>query len=103
MVSDETKEKIRKANKGKKKSKEAIKKFKQTIKNRIGYKKSKTFLDATRKKVNQYSLDGEFIKSYISITEASILTGVNGSNITECCKGRRKTAGKFKWKYLKNN
>lgn len=35
-----------------------------------------------------------------SILEASKTTNINAANICEVCKGCRKTAGKYHWKYL---
>lgn len=55
--------------------------------------------------VNQYSKDGEFLKCYNSIAEAvyEIFHTTNhknySSHITSCCKGARKTAYGFIWKY----
>ena len=40
---------------------------------------------------------GEVFKS---VKEASEKTGVNLSNICQCCKGNYKTAGKREWKFL---
>ena len=40
------------------------------------------------------------IKVFSSITEASNETGINDSNIIAVCKGRRKKASGYKWKYL---
>jgi hypothetical protein len=40
---------------------------------------------------------------YKSIREAERQTGVNHNNIGETCSGKRKTAGKMHWKYLKSN
>lgn len=51
------------------------------------------------KAVLQYTKDGIFIKEYYSIREAERQTEVNRSDISGCCKGKRKTAGKFIWKY----
>ena len=51
------------------------------------------------KKVAQYSLEGEFIKSFNSIIEASLETGANDRRISDVCKGKRKTSGGFIWKY----
>lgn len=51
------------------------------------------------KAVDMYDINSNFIKSYISITEASIDTGVNNSNIQDCCVGRLKSAGNFIWCY----
>ena len=54
------------------------------------------------KSVVQFSINGDVIKIYNSITEASLETGIPGSNISICCsgKGRQKTAGGYLWKYL---
>lgn len=51
------------------------------------------------KSVSQYSTQGKFIQSYISITEASQITGINKGNIGSCVTGARKTAGGYIWKY----
>ena len=40
---------------------------------------------------------GEIFKS---VKEASEITGINLNNISECCRGKRKTAGKREWKFL---
>lgn len=52
------------------------------------------------KKVKQYDLDGNFIKEWNSIMEIKRELGINNSNIGECCKGRRKTAGGYVWREL---
>ena len=48
-----------------------------------------------------YSLDGQFVKKFISIRQAAKLTGANRTNIKFCCenKPKYKTAGGFKWRY----
>lgn len=48
--------------------------------------------------VLQYK-DGVLIAEYLSIAEASKITGVNSSAISQCCGGHIKSAGKFQWKY----
>ena len=47
----------------------------------------------------QFSKNGEFIAEYPSIHEAERQTGCNNSHICECCKGERKSAGGFIWRY----
>ena len=47
----------------------------------------------------QYSKDGKFIAEYPSIMEAERQTGCNNSHICQCCKGERKSASGFIWKY----
>ncbi len=51
------------------------------------------------KKVIQIILDGKFTTVHNSIAQASRYTGVSSSHICECCKGQRKSAGGFKWRY----
>lgn len=47
----------------------------------------------------QYSKDGKFIAEYPSIMEASRQTRCYNGHICECCKGERKSASGFIWKY----
>lgn len=49
--------------------------------------------------VNCYDLQGTLVATYDSIIEAERQTGVKNPNITKVCKGLRKTAGNFIWKY----
>lgn len=50
-------------------------------------------------KCSQYTKDGQYIDTYPSMRDASLKTGVCHSSITQVCKGERKTAGGFKWRY----
>ena len=50
--------------------------------------------------VVQMTLDGEIIKIFSSIKEAGETTGASRSHITSVCRGKRKSAGEFKWKYV---
>lgn len=38
-------------------------------------------------------------KEYFSIEKAAEQTGIDRGNIGACCRGRRKTAGGYQWKY----
>lgn len=49
--------------------------------------------------VKQFSLDGNFIKEYDTITQASKETGVGIARISDVARGNRKTAGGFIWKF----
>ena len=51
------------------------------------------------KQVNQYDVDGSFVATYSSQTEASRVTGIDSTNISGVCKGNRKTAGGFTWQF----
>lgn len=50
------------------------------------------------KKVNQYDLQGNFIKTWDSSLIAENKLNI-GHHIGECCKGKRKTTGGYIWKY----
>lgn len=49
------------------------------------------------KKVSQYDIEGKFIKTYQSLDEAE--SKYNNNHISECCKGKRKTASGYIWRY----
>ena len=50
--------------------------------------------------VEQYSLDGEYIKTFLTIKEACDELGLKSiSSIVNVCKGRAQTAKGYKWKY----
>ena len=51
------------------------------------------------RKILQYSKSGEFIREWQSAAEVERVLGIDNSNITKCCKGKRKYAGSFIWRY----
>ena len=52
-----------------------------------------------RVSVNQYALNGELIKTFHSIVEASKATGISVASISENVRGRNKTGGGYVWRY----
>lgn len=52
------------------------------------------------KAVNQYSLSGELINTFVSVRFAMISTGIDQASINKVCKGQRNHAGKFIWRYV---
>src|SRR5690554_1879638 len=56
-------------------------------------------IDYRLRKVKQLDSQLFIINTYKSISEASKLTGVNKSCIAKCCRGERKSAGGYTWKY----
>lgn len=52
-----------------------------------------------RKPVNQYDLNGRFLKQYPSIAEASRQTGCGQKEIILVARGKHRHAGGFIWKY----
>lgn len=51
------------------------------------------------KKICQFDKNRNLMQEFISITEASIKTKINASNICQCCNKKRNTAGGFIWDY----
>lgn len=52
------------------------------------------------KKINQYDLNNNFIKSYFSVGEAKRKLNVKSESlIAQCARGDRKSAYGYKWKY----
>lgn len=95
ITSEETKQKISESNRGKQKT--------QTHKDNI----SKSKIGKSTKKstnVQQYTLDGIFIREWNKIKEASYYIGKpnDTASITACCRGKQKTAFGFIWKYKKD-
>lgn len=51
------------------------------------------------KVVLQFDLNDNFIKEYPSAIQIERENGFGQGNISKCCKGKRKTAYGYKWKY----
>uniref|UniRef100_A0A6C0AD52 HNH nuclease domain-containing protein n=1 Tax=viral metagenome TaxID=1070528 RepID=A0A6C0AD52_9ZZZZ len=51
------------------------------------------------KSIDQFELNGKFIKTWISQSEAGKTLKINISSIGACCKNKLSTAGGFIWKY----
>ena len=63
-----------------------------------------TWLGKSGKDHNRYKLvqqlkDGNMIAEFYGCAEAHRKTGVDFRHISACCRGLRKTAGKYQWKY----
>lgn len=57
-----------------------------------------------RKAVSMIDADtGETLQTFISISDASRKMNINGSNITMVCKGKRRIAGGYCWRYCDKN
>jgi len=94
IITDETKMKISNSMLGKKKTEE----HKQNM--------SLCRLNKPTKKatpITQYDLGGNFIKDWDKITDVLNYFNKtkNDSSITQCCKGKTKTAFGYKWEYKK--
>lgn len=53
--------------------------------------------------INQYNLNGEFIKTWRGAKEVKEILGIDDSAIRKCCKGVKKSAGGYQWRLYKGN
>lgn len=117
-MTNEQKDKIRQAKK-KPMSLQARKRLSQSLKGRIndmshlrtpevralvsmklrGRKKPQSLIDKVSKKINQFTLSGIFVSSYVSMAEASRVTGINRSSINANALNIRPSAGGFVWSF----
>lgn len=116
-VSEETKKKISNATKGKKFSLEHKRKIGESQKGEKNHNYGKKAPDEIRKKmtegqlkhpnsgqflsrkINQYDLQGNFIKTWQSMGEIYRELGLKHCGISDCCRGKQKTSGGYVWKY----
>lgn len=84
-ISEETKKKMSLANKGKKRSEEVRRKLFEAQKHR-------------RKKVYQYTIEGQLVKIWDSLSDVG-RAGYNQSNVGMCCNNLRKKADGHRWSY----
>ena len=59
-------------------------------------------LPDNRRKVKQYSINGELIKIWESISIASRELNISPSTICQCCRGKFKQTAGYIWKYADN-
>jgi group I intron endonuclease len=95
-VTEETKKKISDALKGRT---DIIRNYFRTTGMHHTEKANKKMSESHKKKVDQYDLDNNFIKSFDSIADAAIEINTCRDNIGRVCSGRNKTAAGFIWKY----
>lgn len=55
--------------------------------------------DSSRRDINQYDKQGNFIKCWHGVRKTCNALGLNISNIVQCCAGNTKTYGGFIWLY----
>lgn len=99
-LSSETKHKISIARMGMRPSEETRKKMSEAQAGRVFSVEHRQKLSkAFSRPVAQLTIDGHIVNEFPSRTKATEQTGVNGSHISDCCNGKRKSAGGFVWRY----
>lgn len=63
------------------------------------YKKTSSYLNKAHGGVYQYDKNNNLIAYYETATDAKKATGISNSDIGQVCKGKRKTAGGFIWRF----
>lgn len=53
--------------------------------------------------INQYTLDGAFIKTWESSKQIERELHIDHSSVIDCCNWMRRTAGGYKWKYAERS
>ena len=97
QFSQEHCKKISQALTGKHLSEEAKQKLSIAHKGKTTWIKGKTMSDETRKKKSTPIICVETNESYFGLMEAERKTGISHSNISNCLKGKRETAGGYHW------
>ena len=111
--SEVTKQRISEAMRGKPKSEEHKRKMsdarkgkhcteetKQRISEALKGKQKPEGSGSPPKVVAQYTKYGEFIAKYHSMHEAERRTNIAQQSICSCCRGKLKSAGGYKWRYV---
>lgn len=115
IFSEETRRKISEANKGENNwnfgghlSEETKKKMSEARKGKKHFMYGKHHSEETKRKIKesqkmrkivQYNLQGELVKIWDCMNDIKRELNIAISNVQKCCKGERKTAYNFIWKY----
>lgn len=69
--------------------------------NRIGLTAKRNLVSSyiNGKKILQYDLEGNFIKKWKSIKEASRVLNIDNSAISKCCYHKRNKCGGYIWRF----
>lgn len=98
--SEEFKQKISKANLGHVVSKETREKLSKSHKGICMTEETKCKIRDANKYRQKSVLCVELQKTFESIAQAHSIMNVNAGHISNCCNGKRKTAGGYHWKFI---
>ena len=100
---EETRKKISENLKGKHHSEESKRKMSAAQKGEKNHNYGKHLSEETKRKLSkiviQYTLDGEFVREWVSLSEIKRQLGYEISAISRCCKGKQKSSYGFIWKF----
>ena len=101
------KERLAEASKGRKLSEKARKKLSKALKGNKNFE-GKHHSEATKRKLSEKNsksllqidkFTNKIIKEWKSIMEVEKILGLCKSNVSNCCNGKRKSCGGFKWRF----
>lgn len=67
-----------------------------------GQKRKERHPNRVKKKIIQYDKDGNFIRNWECAKDVKNELGIDNGDIGKCCKGKKNTAGGYKWKYAED-
>lgn len=98
--SKETREKLSAARRRENLSEETLRRRSEGLRGREFSDEHKRKIgEGNSKTIDMYSKAGDFLKRFMSMAEAETETGINHSHISQCCNGKRMTAGGYSWKF----
>lgn len=56
--------------------------------------------DISQKQIGQFTLDGKLVRMFNGAREASRITGISYSGISQCCNGKLRKHGGYIWEYI---
>lgn len=99
--SDEALGKIKKAARRKHSEKENKRQSERMRGVKMSDERHESYIEKRGVKVLQFSLEGKFIKEYITLKDAVKETGLG--SVGDCCRGAQKRAGNFIFKFKRDN
>lgn len=63
-----------------------------------GRPKSESQIQKQQKEINQYTLDGTYVRTWNSLNEAAAFVGVHAATLSRCASGNLKSAAGFIWR-----
>jgi len=73
----------------------------EVLKRKASLKGLIEYREKQKKKINQYDLQGNFIRTWNCISDAEKFLNIKSiGKICECCKNKRKSAFGYKWQYV---
>ena len=88
--------------KGKHHTKESKKKISEALKGKLAGENNPMYgvrVEKSLKPVEQYTLEGEYIRTFDCVKDAAEAVKCSPTNISACCRGKTKTIKGYIWKY----